>query len=881
MSAKPPLTPMMVQYMAAKEEYPDTVLFFRMGDFYEMFHDDAIVASRVLGLTLTSRSKGDDGVPMAGVPHHAVDRYLRQMMDAGYRVAVCDQVEDPAQAKGIVKREVTRVVTPGTVVEDEFLESRVNNFLAAGFTSKTLGGVAWVDLSTGEFFLEACAAEAMPDMLERITPTECLLPEERLRSDAPFAASLQGRRIGLRTGVYDRDFDLSRAASVLKEHFRVASLDGFGIDEDNPALAPAAALVRYLMETQKSRIRHLRAPKLVDSGEHLVLDRTSQRNLELITTLSGNRDGSLVSVLDVTRTGPGGRLLRQWVIRPLAQLDRIQSRQKAVRECMEDHLLRGEIRDLLDQVADIERIVARTGTGRVNARDLVALGRTLAVLPSLHSALTGIRSDIMTTLAAHFSGWNELREKLDQALAENPPVTLNEGGMFRTGYHAGLDELRDICTGGKDWIARFQANEIERTGISSLKVKYNRVFGYYIEITRTHLDRAPEDYIRKQTLANAERFITPALKEQEEKVLGAQDRITALEYELFVALREEVFAEAQRLQSLASALAQLDVLTTLAEVGAQRHYVIPELDDSREIEMIEARHPVLDSQMPSGEFVANDLSMHPDTARVMIITGPNMAGKSTYIRQCALLIVMAQMGAPVPAKRARIGLVDRVFTRVGASDDLSRGQSTFMVEMNETASILNNASDRSFIVLDEVGRGTSTFDGVSLAWAITEHLHEHCGARCLFATHYHELAELGMILPAAFNANVAVRDWNGEIIFLRKIQPGATDRSYGIQVARLAGIPKPVIERAKVILAELEKEADTRDRNVLGATGTVTPTETLRAAAREVQLTLFDDPHRDDICRELAALSPEKLTLEAALDTLRTLHEKAQRWKHV
>ncbi|MFH0911940.1 MAG: DNA mismatch repair protein MutS [Planctomycetota bacterium] len=869
-----PKTPMMRQYEAVKAAHPDKLLFFRMGDFYEMFQEDAVVASRILGLTLTSRAKGEKAVPMAGVPFHAADKYMERLIRAGFRVAVCDQMADPATVKGLVPREVTRIVTPGTLTDEGLLENAANNYLAAVALWKNRAGLAYLDISTGEIFLEALSPEEAGDALERIGPAETLLPEEGSREESSPLFALRKRRIGLVTPHPDSDFSASNAGALLKAHYGVASLDGFGLEEDNPALGAAAALLRYVYATQCGRVEHIRPPKTVSRTETLILDRTTIRNLELVETLSGREPRStLFSILNRACTGSGGRLLRRWMLAPLARAEAIRLRQEAVGELMGNSLRRDDIRRLLDEAADIERILGRVGCGRANARDLAALGRTLLLFPSLLDALAGTQSSRLMALAQDLGGLDALAGRLAAALVDAPPSGLAEGGLFRAGYNAELDDLRAIRRDGRDWIARFQAEEIEKTGIHSLKVGFNKVFGYYIEATKTNLDLVPAHYERRQTLVNAERFVTPELKSYEEKVLGAEERIFELEYRLFLELRAEVAARIPPVQRAAAALAEIDACAALAELGAARRYVMPEVEESLVLQVVDGRHPVLDEALPTGEFVPNDLAMDGEEARVLIITGPNMAGKSTYIRQAALLVLMAQMGAPIPAARARIGLADRLFTRVGASDDLARGQSTFMVEMNEAANILNNATPRSFIVLDEIGRGTSTFDGVSLAWALTEHIHNVVGSRALFATHYHELAELGVILPAAKNYNVAVRDWGGDVIFLHKIQPGSADRSYGIHVAKIAGLPRPVIERARVILEGLEMQASERDSSLLGET------DALRAAAREAQRTLFDDPDRDRLCAEVANANLAALTAPEALAWLKALQKKAARWR--
>ncbi len=867
-----PKTPMMKQYHAAKAAHPEALLFFRMGDFYELFYEDAVTASRALGLTLTSRSKGEDAVPMAGVPYHAADRYIRELIRAGHRVAVCDQTVDPSTVKGLVPREVTRVVTPGTLVEEGALEATANNYLAAACVWRDAGGLAYADLSTGEVHVETVPAQGLAEAVERVGPAECLVPEDTAGDeDGPLAAL--GRGVGgVLTPRPESDFSRANAPGVVREHYGVAALDGFGLADTDPAVGATAAVLRYLSATQRGRVAHLRPPRKVDAQGTLVLDRATVRNLELVETILGrDRRATLYGIINRTCTGPGARLLRRWMLRPLADLDALRARQAAVAELMADRARRGRVRELLADAADVDRIMGRVGCGRANARDLAALGRTLGRLPAVVDALQGTESDELTALQAPLCGLEDLAERLSATLVEDPPAGVTEGGLVRKGVHAELDELRDLRANGRQWIAEFQAAEIERTGIPSLKVGFNKVFGYYIEVTKTHLARVPEAYERKQTLVNAERFITPQLKEHEEKILGAQERIARIEYDVFVELREAAAARFGPVQAAADALARLDACQGLAETGDALGYVMPRVDEGRAVRIAEGRHPVLETMLPAGKFVPNDLEMDPNASRILIVTGPNMSGKSTYIRQCALLVVLAQMGAPVPAREAHIGLADRIFTRVGAADELARGQSTFMVEMSEAANILNNATERSFIVLDEVGRGTSTYDGVSLAWALTEYIHGRVGARCVFATHYHELAELGVLLPAAANCNVAVRDWGGEVIFLHRIQPGSADRSYGIHVAKIAGVPRPVIERARTILEGLELQARERQGSL------VEEGAALRAAAREVQTGLFDDPDRDRLCADLARLDPEALGGDEALALLRALHERARR----
>jgi DNA mismatch repair protein MutS len=795
------LTPMMQQYRDAKERHPGILLFFRNGDFYELFEEDAEVGARVLGITLTRRDKE---IPMAGVPHHALDRYLGKLLRAGHRVAICEQMEDPALVKGRpVRREVTRVVTAGTVTEDNLLDPRRSNHLVAVCSRGGTLGLAWVELSAGRFHAADVAMSQLADELGRLGPSECLHAEgdpgriaEALRAGAP-AAALTSRP--------DWTFDPASARAALLQHFGVATLTGFGFDDDQPCLVAAGALLLYVQETLKANLTHLRRLQPYRQDHYLFLDEVTRRSLELTRTLrEGGRDGSLLSVLDRTVTPMGARLLQDWLVAPLADRPAIEARLDAVAELADENQLRQELRDVLRDGFDLQRLTARVSTGRASPRDLGAVSGTLRLLPRLKAKLTARRAALLGELESRLELCPDLREVLDAALVDELPLNPREGGIIRRGYHAELDELHAVARGGKEWIARFQAQEITRTGIPSLKVGFNQVFGYYIEITHTHASKIPADYQRKQTLKNSERYVTPELKEYEEKVLTAEEKIHKLEYELFAALRDRVAGQAHRLLQTADVLAALDVLASLAELAASRQFSRPELCDEPVLDIRDGRHPVLDQTLPPGTFVPNDVALGPEHGRLWLITGPNMSGKSTFIRQVALLTVLAQMGSFVPARQARVGIADRVFTRVGASDELSRGQSTFMVEMTEAANILNNATERSLVILDEIGRGTSTYDGVSLAWAITEFLHDRVGCRALFATHYHELAQLAETLPAFRNYNVQVRDWRDEIVFLHKIGPGSADKSYGIHVARLAGVPGEVLDRAKEVLAELE-----------------------------------------------------------------------------
>jgi DNA mismatch repair protein MutS len=798
-------TPMMQQYQDARACHPGMLLLFRMGDFYELFDTDAELAARLLGLTLTSR---DGTVAMAGFPHHQLENYLHKLIQAGQRVAICDQVEDPALAKGLVRREVTRVVTPGTITEDNLLDPRAANYLAALHAGKDVAGLAWLELSTGQFRAADFSWERLADELTRIQPAETLIAESVPSQDHESAGERSRALALLRSHTTTRpdwNFEAESARTCLHHHFGVSTLEGFGFQEEQPCLSAAGALLLYVQETLKADLGHIRRLEPYRSHQFLFLDEVTRRSLELIRTMrEGKRDGSLLSVLDRTVTAMGARLLHEWLVAPLTQAEAIEARLDAVAELMAENDLRRDLRAAFAEVFDLQRLTARVSTGRASPRDLAAMARTLRLLPRLKARISARRAPLLRRLEDELELCPDLRETLDAALVDDPPLSPRDGGIIKPGFNAELDELRTIMRGGKEWIARFQAEEITRTGINSLKVGFNKVFGYYIEITHTHAGKIPANYQRKQTLKNAERYITPELKEYEEKVLSAEEKSHLREYELFIALRDQIAGQTHRLLQTGQVLANLDVLAGLAELAVSRQYVRPELCDGPPLEIRDGRHPVLEQLLPPGTFVPNDVVLDPDNGQLWLITGPNMSGKSTFIRQVALLTLMAQMGSFVPARSAKVGIVDRIFTRVGASDELGRGHSTFMVEMTEAANILNNASPQSLVILDEIGRGTSTYDGVSLAWAITEYLHNQVGCRALFATHYHELAQLAETLPALRNYNVLVREWQDDIVFLHKIAPGSADKSYGIHVARLAGIPNEVLDRAKQVLAELE-----------------------------------------------------------------------------
>jgi DNA mismatch repair protein MutS len=779
-----------------------------MGDFYEMFGEDAERAAAILGLALTSRDKGPEAIPMAGFPHPALESYLSRIVAAGMRAAVCEQVEDARQAKGLVRRDVVRVVTPGTLTDDALLDPRTANYLAAVVEHKGKLGLAWADLSTGSFSLTDVSRRELLDELARLDPAELLISETAL--DSPWLRLIREQKPSRPiTSRPSWDFQAEQAAHILHNHFKTTTLEGFGVTDHAPEASAAGALLNYLTETQKSALGHLTRLVPYRRGSTLGLDEMTRRSLELTRTLrEGKREGSLLHVIDRTCTPMGARLLSEWLTSPLTDLDAISDRHGAVSEFVADTALRAEVRSLLEKGHDLERLAARIGTHRASPRDLVALARTLTLLPRIKAIITSRKPRLLEELEVSLELCPEVRAAIEEAMVPDPPLGLKEGGLIRDGYHPTLDELRDIASGGKSWIARYQSEQIRRTGINGLKVGFNKVFGYYIEIT--HAQAAgrtlPTDFVRKQTVKNGERYITPELKEYEDRVLRAEERARELEYELFITLRDRVAADVPRLVQAGRVLATLDVLAGLAELAAMQGFRRPDMVADPVFEVEAGRHPVLDALMPHGEFVPNDTQLGPSTGMVLLITGPNMAGKSTYIRQVALMAVLAQMGSFVPARSARLGLVDRVFARVGATDELSRGQSTFMVEMTETANILHNATAQSLVILDEIGRGTSTFDGVSLAWAVAEQLHDATGCRTLFATHYHELVDLEKTKSRLRNANVAVLEREGDVVFLHRIVPGGADQSYGIHVARLAGVPGPVLERAREILQYLERQ---------------------------------------------------------------------------
>jgi DNA mismatch repair protein MutS len=855
---------MMKQYLRIKGEYQDCILFYRMGDFYEMFYEDAKVASKILEIALTSRERGErNRIPLCGVPYHAAAPYITKLIEKGYKVAVCEQVGDARAFKGLVEREVTQVITPGMVVEGDQLQDKENNFLM-GLSSGDSGyGLAFLDLSTGEF--KGCLVEGADLLVSEVAknrPREALIPES-LNQDA-ILADLKREFPAMLVNTVPDSFYHDAAVSDAQADF-IGELIPSSVG--NEPRSAARAVLHYVDETQKTDVGHIKPLSLYRLTDYLILDETTQRNLELFAAGGGRgKKGTFLAVLDETITAMGGRKIREWLAYPLVDAEEIERRLETVAQLKEAPLTRAELRERLEEVYDLERLNTRVTMGKANPRDVVALKTTLQAIPHVREELTDLTAPLLQEIRDGLDALEEVAGWIEDALIETPPITLTEGGIFKDGYNDELDELRGISRDGKGWIARMEGEERQRTGISSLKVRYNQVFGYYIEVTNPNLALVPEDYIRKQTLTNAERFITPQLKEYESKVLGAEERIKSLEHVLFRRLRERVAGHNRRIQGTAAAVGQLDALLSLAEVADKFGYNRPRVTEGDEIVIVEGRHPVVERMGHLEPFVPNDARLDCGENQLIIITGPNMAGKSTYIRQVALICLMAQMGGFVPARDAAIGLVDRIFTRVGASDNLAMGESTFMTEMRETADILKEATPRSLVILDEIGRGTSTFDGLSIAWAVAEYLHDTKGPKTLFATHYHELTELAMTKPRVKNFNVAVSEWNGEIIFLRRIVEGGTNRSYGIQVARLAGLPNAVVARAREVLANLETgELDEKGMPRLARS------KERRGEHERNQLNLFGVKD-GQLYRELLSLNPDQLT---PLEAIKLLYQ----WK--
>ena len=852
---------MMQQYDRAKQECGDALLLFRMGDFYELFHEDAKVAAKALGMTLTSRDKNSESpVAMAGFPHHQLDSYLGKLIKLGHRVAVCEQVEDPKTAKGLVKREIAQIVSPGTLTDTSLLEPTQSNYLAAIVSpakSSPQFGVAWLDISTGRFLLATVAPHELQDLLARLNVSEILIEEG---TDEESLVALADGKITTRPAW---SFARKNADDLLLGQLKVLTLDGFGVDEhDGNAVRAAGGIVQYIKETQNNTLDHIDSLEKYCPSEHVEIDQATWRSLEISQTIrTGNQDGSLFSVINRSVTPMGARQLGIWLTSPLRNKAEILDRQDAIGELLQESAARTEIRAELKNVFDLQRLVGRATTGRCLPRDLAAIQKTLATLPKLKSQLGKLGSKLTQRLEVDMDLCEDLQTEMKAALADPCPAQMKDGGFICEGYNKELDGLRKLAAGGKQWIANYQKTICEQTGIPSLKVGFNKVFGYYLEVTNTHSDKVPTDFIRKQTLKNAERYVTPELKEYEEKVLTADEKALILELELFNGLRSLVQSHANRLKATAQIVAYVDVLAGLAELAASQSYCRPEITEDHSLMIVEGRHPVLDLIQPTGAFVPNDTAIDEDVGFIHLITGPNMSGKSTYIRQVALITLMAQIGSFVPAKQARIGIVDRIFARIGASDELSRGQSTFMVEMTETARILNTASSRSLVILDEIGRGTSTYDGVSLAWSIVEYIHDHIGCRTLFATHYHELCELESIFSGVKNYCVSVQEWEEKIVFLHKIVAGAADKSYGIHVAQLAGVPDWVNRRAEQILSRLESKPDAQSDS------TRTKLSQPNSSESGLQMTLFEISDHP-LIEKIRNLDTDNVTPMKALEML-------------
>ncbi len=866
-------TPVMRQYLNIKKNYKDAILMFRMGDFYEMFFEDAKEASSILGIALTSRDKHrGNPIPMCGVPYHSVDTYIARLIKANKKVAICEQVEDPKKAKGIVKREVVRVITPGTVLDTNVLEAKENNFIASYYQVSKKIGVSVLDISTGEFYISEFSGDDIfnecKSFFEYFNPKELIVPEN-FKINSNFL-----NRIGLNENIFISkvdtwNFSLNEAEESLKEHFKVKSLAGFGCQDYKIAIQSAGALISYLKDTQKSDLSHVRKIKIYNREGYLYLDASTIKNLELVRTIyEGKREGSLLYIIDKTLTAMGGRKLKSWLLRPLCDIKKINDRLDAVSSLVDNSDIRAKIQDYLKRIQDIERIISRVSLGVANARDLIALKNSLLMLPVIISLVKRLDCQIFKYHPGYKDSLEDIIQLIDKAIEEDPPVSLKEGGIIKSGFDNKLDELKRIATNAKEIILQIEKKEKKATKIPSLRIGYNKVFGYYIEVSKSYIKFVPKHYIRKQTLVNAERYITEELKTLEEKILTAEEKMFQLEYELFLKVRERVRKESERILTSADFIATVDCLCSLAEVAEKYNYTRPEIREDDIIEIINGRHPVVEQIHFQQNFVPNDTYLDRRTHQILIITGPNMAGKSTYIRQVALIVLMAQMGSFVPADKARIGIVDRIFSRVGASDNIYSGLSTFMMEMIETANILNNATPKSLIILDEIGRGTSTFDGLSIAWAVTEYLHdnEKISARTLFATHYHQLTQLANTLPKVKNFTVEVKEWQDNILFLHKIKPGTSDRSYGIQVSKLAGIPEQVIERAKEILKNLEKvEFDSHGNPFIS---TIFKPKKRRKMVFALQQSLFSEEKKHPILKELEKLDLNNLTPIEALNIL-------------
>lgn len=863
------ITPLMAQYAKIKESYPDTILLFRVGDFFETFEEDAKIASRVLGITLTKRANGAAGdVPLAGFPHHAIDSYLPKLVRSGYRVAVCEQLENPKFAKGIVKRDVVEIVTPGVAISDKILDHKKNNYLLSIYIENEIAGIAFVDISTGEFQTYEVNHKNFIQQLENIIPSEILLPKSQKNLlEQQIYKILPNVRI---TKIDDWIFDFSYSTELLMNHFNTKTLKGFGIENFQNAISASGAALHYLKETQKANLNHINKISRYNPSDFMILDFATKRNLEITFTIQGgDREGSLISILDKTETSMGGRLLKKWVTSPLTKLEPILIRQSCIEEFVNKKTVRQNIKNELKEIGDLERLSSKVCTGRINPREIILIKNSLKKIPLLKQILDQTTNESLTLINEKLNPLPSIVELIDKSIKDDPPNSLAEGGVIKNGYNKELDELREISSNAKNWIAELQKTERERTKISSLKVSYNKVFGYYIEISNANKDKIPENYIRKQTLVNSERYITPELKEYEDKILNAHENILNLEFKIYEEVRNEIIKEVEALQENAKLIAMLDCYQSFAECAVEYNYCKPELNESDKIEIIDGRHPVVERILPPSEkFTPNNCLLSSSEDQIIILTGPNMAGKSVYLRQIGLIVLLAQIGSFVPATKASIGLVDRIFTRVGASDNISAGESTFLVEMQEAANILNNATNKSLILLDEIGRGTSTFDGISIAWAITEYLHDNPNlkAKTLFATHYHELNEMADIFPRIKNYKVEVREYGDKVIFLHKVNPGTADHSYGIQVAQMAGLPLFVTNRAKEILANLESKE-------------LTPYEIKKVKLAklkqkdDLQISLFE--MKDDSLRqEISNLPINELTPIEALNKLNELKKK-------
>ncbi|WP_438265796.1 DNA mismatch repair protein MutS [Coprococcus comes] len=879
------LTPMMKQYMQTKEEYKDCILFYRLGDFYEMFFDDALTASKELEITLTGKNCGlEERAPMCGIPYHAVDSYLNRLVSKGYKVAICEQVEDPKTAKGIVKREVIRVVTPGTNLDTQGLDETKNNYIMCIVYMADRYGLSVADVTTGEYLVtELDSQTKLMDELYKFMPSEIVCNEAFYMS----GLDLDDLKNRLHMAIYSLEawyFDDALCRETLQEHFKVASLEGIGLSDYECGMIASGALLKYLEETQKNSLSHMSRLTRYATGNYMVLDSATRRNLELVETLrEKQKRGSLLWVLDKTKTAMGARTLRKYVEQPLIDKESIVKRLDAVAELKDNAICREEIREYLNPVYDLERLVGKITYQSANPRDLIAFQSSLSMLPSVKCILKDMESDLLKEIYEELDPLEELCDLVGRAIQEEPPLAMKEGGIIKDGYNEEVDRLRKAKSEGKNWLADLETKEREKTGIKNLRIRYNKVFGYYLEVTNSSKDLVPDYYTRKQTLANAERYIIPELKELEDTILGAEDKLCALEYELYCEVRNTIAAELTRIQRTAKAVAKLDVIASLALVAERNNYVRPKINEKGVIDIRDGRHPVVEKMIPNDMFIANDTYLDDKKQRISIITGPNMAGKSTYMRQAALIVLMAQLGSFVPASSANIGLVDRIFTRVGASDDLASGQSTFMVEMNEVANILRNATSKSLLILDEIGRGTSTFDGLSIAWAVVEYISNSklLGAKTLFATHYHELTELEGKISNVNNYCIAVKEKGDDIVFLRKIVKGGADKSYGIQVAKLAGVPDPVINRAKEIVEELVTADITGKVKDIAVQGSETKKKTQKKLD-EVDLTqfsLFDTVKDDDVLNELKELDISHMTPMDAMNKLYQLQNKLRnRW---